>query len=330
MDLEFNSGFMSKKRSAAEWKPIIIGLVDSVAPVMSKLIGRELARAIEEQGIVTKAITLILGKRIEEAMVPYVSAVVLLVSSAREVNEENVRKLLEVVNIEPQENFMKFISTININTAMAAYAPALAYLALVTDKPDAELLMRVVKSLGFSPDIETAKYAIKEYVDKGVGDNDGESRLQQKLDSSISSASKMLSRLEDMEVERVFEMKNIEKQIGRGFVLYFGAVGVMEYLGRDIGLEGEDHYKEGLRKIIVATGVDPDEEMLDLMVHSLNLGNFPFVYAFAAYFIASVGQNPDVDKMIGVVKSMGFKTDPAPASYILTLYKEMSGAEKPS
>ena len=171
----------------AEWKPIIIGLVDSVTPVMSKLIGRELARAIEEQGIVTKAVTLILGKRIKEAMVPYVSVVVLLVSSAKEVNEESVRKLLEVVNIEPQENFMKFISTININTAMSAYAPALAYLALVTDKPDAELLMRVVKSLEFSPDIETAKYAIKENVDKCVGDNDDESRLRQRLDSSISS-----------------------------------------------------------------------------------------------------------------------------------------------
>ncbi len=55
----------------------------------------------------------------------------------------------------------------------------------------------------------------------------------------------------------------------------------------------DDYYKKGLWKIIVATEVDPNEEMLDLMVHSLKLGNFPFVYAFATYFIASVEQNPD-------------------------------------
>ena len=214
---------------------------------------------------------------------------------------------------------------IRFDAATAAYAPVFYFMTLVKDEPDAESLMVVINALGLEANKETADYVMKVYKENILSKEvQKPNKLQEMLDASIMSASDMLSKLEQMELERIFEIKNMKAYIEEGIIPYLGAVGVMEYMGRDIGLEGIESFRNGVKEVIEAIGAVPDDKMLDVVTKSLNIGNFPFIYVSAIFFILGAGQEPNAQKMIDVVRTMGLKTDEAAASYLLTLYRQMN------
>ncbi len=323
--MEFNSGLLKIHREPNEWKGILASRVTGAAELMSKLIGSEINRAISSQNILIKIVVRIMGKKAEDAISPYIAAVVLLVSSARSVSPEKVGDLLKAIGIEPQKRELDFVSMIRFDSATAAYAPVFYFMTLVKDEPNAESLMVVIKALGLEANKETADYVMKIYRENILSKEvQKPNKLQEMLDASIKSASDMLSKLELMELERIFEIKNMKTYIEEGIIPYLGAVGVMEYMGRDIGLEGTESFRSGVKEVIEAIGAVPDDKMLDVVTKSLNIGNFPFIYVSAIFFILGAGQEPNVQKMIDVVRTMGLKTDEAAASYLLTLYQQMN------
>ncbi|MCL4375689.1 hypothetical protein M1394_02730, partial [Candidatus Marsarchaeota archaeon] len=304
---------------------LLASRVTGAAELMSKLIGSEINRAISSQNILIKIVVRIMGKKAEDAISPYIAAVVLLVSSARSVSPEKVGDLLKAIGIEPQKRELDFVSMIRFDSATAAYAPVFYFMTLVKDEPNAESLMVVIKALGLEANKETADYVMKIYRENILSKEvQKPNKLQEMLDASIKSASDMLSKLELMELERIFEIKNMKTYIEEGIIPYLGAVGVMEYMGRDIGLEGTESFRSGVKEVIEAIGAVPDDKMLDVVTKSLNIGNFPFIYVSAIFFILGAGQEPNVQKMIDVVRTMGLKTDEAAASYLLTLYQQMN------
>ncbi len=323
--MEFNSGLLKIHREPNEWKGILASRITGAAELMSKLIGSEINRAISSQNILIKIVVKIMGKKAEDAISPYIAAVVLLVSSARSVSPEKVGDLLKAIGIEPQKRELGFVSMIRFDAATAAYAPVFYFMTLVKDEPDAESLMVVIKALGLEANKETADYVMKIYRENILSKEvQRPNKLQEMLDASIKSASDMLSKLELMELERIFEIKNMKTYIEEGIIPYLGAVGVMEYMGRDIGLEGIESFRSGVKEVIEAIGAVPDDKMLDVVTKSLNIGNFPFIYVSVIFFILGAGQEPNVQKMIDVVRTMGLKTDEAAASYLLTLYRQMN------
>ncbi len=323
--MEFSSGLLKIHREPNEWKGVLASRVTGAAELMSKLIGAEINRAISSQNVLMKLVVKIMGKKAEDAIAPYIAAVVLLVSSARSVSPEKVGELLKAIGIEPQKRELDFVSMIHFDSATAAYAPVFYFVTLIKDEPDAEALMKVINALGLEAKEETANYVMKIYKETILGKSDQKpNKLQEMLDVSIKSASEMLSKLELMELDRIFEIKNMKTYIEEGMIPYLGAVGVMEYMGRDIGLEGVESFRDGVKKVIASIGASPDDKMLDIVTKSLNIGNFPFVYVSAIYFILGTGQEPNVQKMIDVVRTLGLKTDEAPASYLLTLYRQMN------
>ena len=108
--MEFNSGLLKIHREPNEWKGILASRVTGAAELMSKLIGSEINRAISSQNILIKVIVRIMGRKAEDAISPYIAAVVFLVSSARKISPEKVGDLLKAIGIEPRKRELDFVS----------------------------------------------------------------------------------------------------------------------------------------------------------------------------------------------------------------------------
>jgi ribosomal protein L12E/L44/L45/RPP1/RPP2 len=317
----------AKTPSAAkiqEWKNLLTNTITNISLLLSTLLGVELTNAINKASFTDKILMKIAKKQAEEASTPYISAAIFLVFAGKKSNKELMSQLLEAAGIQPQEKLLNFALSLDFKNTLA-YVPALYFLEVMKRDLTIENLIRVVSAMDVSADRSEAENIISTYFSitskKGTILPAPKDSMQEKLNMAVKATLSLIAKLMISELNRVIEYKEVADNVD-GFMPYVSVVGVLEFVGRDVKLEGEKKFTESIKKIIASVGLTPDDKLASYTSSSIGFGNFPFIYIPALYFLISVNGEATVASLLNVLKAVGIPADEAIAGFIYTFYKD--------
>ncbi|MCL4375659.1 hypothetical protein M1394_02570 [Candidatus Marsarchaeota archaeon] len=324
---ECQVGKMPSKASSAkiqEWKDLLTTTITDISLLLSTLLGEEITNAINKASFTDKILMKIAKKQVEEASTPYISAALFLVFAGKKSNKELLSALLESAGIHPKEKMLNFALSLNFKNILA-YVPALYFLNVMKRDLTSENLAMVVSAMDVPVDRSEAENIISIY--QGINSKKRNSisapkdAMQDKLNKAVGATLSLIAKLMVSELNRILEYRKVADNVD-AFMPYVSVVGVLEFVGRDVKLEGEKKFTESVKKIIASVGLTPDNKLASYTSSSIGFGNFPFIYIPALYFLISVNGEATVASLLNVLKAVGIPADEAIAGFIYTFYKD--------
>ena len=304
------------------WREEIADVIIKTANLISYLILFELDIVVKSQGVLTKVYMKLESTKIEREVTPYIGAVMFLSFNGKEVTRENVITIIRAIGIEPNNNYLNFISSLNLKNNIIAYAPVVYYLKVVRKEVTLENVLKVISAMGVEPDEEIGKHVLKIYSDSEKrAEGMPSTKMEEKFMKTTQSAALLMGKIMITELDRTFEHGDIDEHIKNGFIPYLAAVGTLVYAGKDVNIIGTEKFDEYISKMVTAVGFILNKTMLDY-ISSFNYGNSGFPYVSGIYYLISVGKELTSTNLMSVVTALGIKTDEALAGYILTIYKD--------
>ena len=268
----------AKTSSAAkiqEWKNLLTNTITNISLLLSTLLGVELTNAINKASFTDKILMKIAKKQAEEASTPYISAAIFLVFAGKKSNKELMSQLLEAAGIQPQEKLLNFALSLDFKNTLA-YVPALYFLEVMKRDLTIENLIKVVSAMDVSADRSEAENIISTYFSitskKGTILPAPKDSMQEKLNMAVKATLSLIAKLMISELNRVLEYKEVADNVD-GFMPYVSVVGVLEFVGRDVKLEGEKKFTESIKKIIASVGLTPDDKLASYTSLSIGFWN---------------------------------------------------------
>jgi ribosomal protein L12E/L44/L45/RPP1/RPP2 len=112
---------------------------------------------------------------------------------------------------------------------------------------------------------------------------------------------------------RSMDSASVAKYMDKGVTDYIAAVGALALSGRDID-------KGNIVSVVEAAGIIPDKRLLDA-VRTLHYRN-SLLYVNAVYFLNFLGQEPTIERVLAIVRTVRKKPDATLAGYVIEYCKE--------
>ena len=312
-------------KTVEEIRNELVSAIVTGADFITQIIIHELGEALSKQNIFMRVGMRVAGKRIKEEMAPYIGTVFFLSFIGKEVNYENIRKVLLGLDVEPKNRFMEFIADIDLKNNVVAYGPAILFLKLNNLEINTLNIVNVVKAMGYSPDPSTAKHVFelyKEYAEGGIKSGLGDAETENELGKFTENAAKLEAAYMVWELDRTLEHKDIEKYLKRGLIPYLIAGGVLIYAGEEISVIGVERFLEYNANLVRALGIAVDPGMLDFMKSM----NYQYTSGFhcipAIYLLLSLGMEVNVESIKKLVDATGLSMDETLISFAYTFYMD--------
>ncbi|MDE1856854.1 MAG: hypothetical protein KGH98_02085 [Candidatus Micrarchaeota archaeon] len=102
--------------------------------------------------------------------------------------------------------------------------------------------------------------------------------------------------------------KVVGEDFKKGIISYIYTTGFLSFCGREIN-------KENVMKMLRLVDVEPDEKMIDDLLH---FGvKSTLVYGYVYYYLIANGVHPTEERMSSVIEALGLKPDPERIRYVL-------------
>ena len=312
-------------KTVKEIRNELISAIVTGADFITQIIIHELGEALSKQNIFMRMGMRVAGKRIKEEMAPYIGAVFFLSFIGKEVNYENVRKVLLGLDVEPENRFMEFIADIDLRNNVVAYGPAILFLKLNNVEINTLNIVNVIKAMGYSPDPSTAKHVFElyeEYAESGIKPGLGDSETENALRKFTEDAAKLEAAYMVWELDRTLEHEGIEVYLKRGLIPYLIASGVLIYAGEEISVIGVERFLEYTANLVRALGIAVDPGMLDFMKSM----NYQYTSGFhcipAIYLLLSLGREVNVESIKKLLDSVGLNMGIELVGFAYTFYMD--------
>ncbi len=310
--------------SVQDWKEILRKTIIDISQLMAMLVTEDIERIKSNQGLLERFFIKVAGKRAEEAITPYISAALLLVSIGKPISRESVRSVLLSVSIEPEERLLDFAASLSIGMA-APCIPVIYFLKVLGKEISPENIINVLRSVNIDVDRTTVLHIISVYY-KFSSSREGAgkaSMIGNEISERLSGAALITANELLLQLKRTFEFKDIGEAMKKDLIYYISALGVLAFLGKDIDDNGERNM-EGVVNMLEAIGFKPNVEMITYIKSRFEYGFAPAVYGSAIRFLEALGKPVNTESVLRVLGSAGINGKEDIAGYVITLWKEIS------
>ncbi len=128
-------------------------IINEISQSDVKLVKSEMMRTIKEKGIYAF---------LKKGFTPYAAAAVILAFSGKEVDRDSVIKLVNALSMEPNEELLKDLESLNYKNHLL-YINALYLFLAVGSEPTEDGILRVVEAMGAKPDKDRASDIMRIY-----------------------------------------------------------------------------------------------------------------------------------------------------------------------
>lgn len=274
------------------------------------LVLRELQRTLEAKEV---------HSGINKGILDYIYAVGALAFACKDINVEDVSALLLALRIEPEHQMLEAIRAMHYKN-YNIHMNVLYFLTAVGVEPTIEKVVEILRAMEFSPDATLAGYTIEYFKEFNSG------KVSYNIPEPQGDVSVIFNKIADMTFSLSatiadFVIKQIEALVHDERLMKFSESEILPYLAA-IGLltfSGKDCDRGSIEGVMEAMGRPLDGDILNV-IGSIHVRNH-ITYIIALYFIIAVGQEPSLDKIISVVKSMDTVPDALVARNVISFYK---------
>ncbi len=126
-------------------------IINAVAQTSAQIVANEFVRAMGSSKV---------KGRIDESIMPYLYAAGFLSFAGREIDSDNVKRIVKSIGIEPDERYISALMSVKIESHLI-YVYAFYYLIANGKQASEDNISKVVKSLGIEPNSERIRYVLK-------------------------------------------------------------------------------------------------------------------------------------------------------------------------
>jgi ribosomal protein L12E/L44/L45/RPP1/RPP2 len=142
---------------------------------------------------------------------------------------------------------------------------------------------------------------------------EGEARIAT-LQAIAQEVAQVSSKLIMVELRKALDAPEIKENIGKGMMLYLYAAGFLSFAGREIT-------RTKVGAVVKSTGVEPNYELIDLLLKNDMKSHLVYVYAF--YYLVASGKDPSKENVKKVLEAIKVKPDMSRADDILEFVSYM-------
>lgn len=261
--------------------------------------------------------------KINNEIIAMASSALALGFIGRDIDSQNVQKLLTAVNIQSSPTVDLLLSIISFIKVKNHHPYLFAYYALefMEKDPTSTNVLHIVRGLGaLAPDAKIADQMVKYCKECETGSV----KLEEIKLNGSEVLGEIFKKFRDVIINvydtvadfTIMELSNVIKQRGLGEIPadaypYICAIATLSVSGKEVDMGSIEEFVE-------ASGTEPDEKVLKV-ISALRFKN-QLAYVVAVYYLLAIGREPDIDNILDVVNAMDIHPDTITAKKALAYY----------
>ncbi len=271
----------------------------------------ELKRGLEDTNVMA---------HLQDGILNYIAASGMVAFAGRDIDDESVGRLLSSIDIAPDPTMLQILHTLHYKT-YSIYVNSFYFMMTLGMEPTLDGILNIARAMEATLDVQNAQYALdfcKKFT-SGELNADLSSGLKgealsifQKLEEVIHNLFSEISNVVMRETKRLMHDKRLSQFSEADLLPFLASIGLLGFCSRD-------QTSDNIEKVMYAVGISKNEELLELS-GSLHVRN-QIAYLIGLFFLLVAGVEPNVDRILKIVRVLGIAPDILVADYVVALYR---------